>query len=225
MSKSAVQSSAQAARATPPSRSGATDGDNVDGRRARRDRNRERVVDALLGLYREGKLAPSISLVAKRSGVSHRSVFRYFEDLDQLCRVAMERHALSVSHLLEIDNPAHGSLGERIDALIRCRINLYEAAAPVARVTRMRAPLQPILEERLVADRRRLDSQVTQQFASELEALPKSERTSISTAVQVICSHDSLELMRHSQGLSADQTASVIRVALWRLLDPGRGVS
>jgi len=199
--------------------------DHVDGRRARRDRNRERVVDALLDLYREGELAPSISRVAERSGVSHRSVFRYFEDLDQLCRVAMDRHARSIAHLLEIEHPAQGSLSERIYALARCRVKLYEAVAPVARVTRMRAPLQPLLNEKLVADRRRLDRQVAQQFAPEFEALAPSQRILIASAAQVICSLDSLELMRYSQGLSVAQATAVLRTALCRLLDSGPGGS
>ncbi len=194
----------------------------VDGRRARRDANREKVVDAMLDLYREGELAPSISRVADRSGVSHRSVFRYFEDLDQLCRVAIERHAASVAHLVEIDELGHGTLRERIGALIRCRIELYETVAPVVRVTRMRAPLQPVLDERLVADRRRLDRQVAKQFAQEIDALPADERMAVSRAVQVMCSLDSMELMRHSQGLSRSETVAAITTALSRILGTDR---
>ncbi len=197
----------------------------IDGRRARRDANRERVVDAMLDLYREGEPAPSISRVARRSGLSYRSVFRYFEDLDQLCRVAIERHAASMVHLLEIENFRHGSLDDRIKALIRCRVELYEAVAPVARVIRMRAPLQPVLDERLEADRRRLDRQVAEQFAPEIDALGDEEQMAVSRGVQVLCSLDSMELMRHSQGLSRSETIVTLTAALSRILDADRNRS
>jgi len=190
----------------------------VDGRHARRDANRDKVVDALLDLYREGELAPSAAQVADRSGVSHRSVFRYFEDLDQLCRVSIERHAASVAHLIEIDGLGEGSLGERITVLIDARLELYDAVAPIVRVTRVRAPFQPLLEGRLAADRERLDRQVNEQFATELTSLAARERDAISRAIQTMCSLDSIELLRHSNRLSRSDTAVVLRTALTRLL-------
>ncbi len=196
----------------------------VDGRHARRDANRDKVVDALLDLFREGELAPSAAQVAERSGVSHRSVFRYFEDLDQLCRVSIERHAASVAHLLEIDDLGKGSLTERIDALIDTRLELYDAVAPIVRVTRVRAPFQPLLEERLAADRARLDRQVNEQFATELANLDPHERDAISRAIHTMCSLDSVELLRQSNQLSRADTAEVLRTALGRLLTPPRGI-
>jgi len=197
----------------------------VDGRHARRDANRDKVVDALLDLYREGELAPSAAQVADRSGVSHRSVFRYFEDLDELCRVSIERHAASVAHLLEIDGLGEGSLLERIDALIAARLELYGAVAPIVRVTRVRAPFQPLLEERLAADRHRLDRQVNEQFSTELLDLDSGERDAISRAIQTMCSLDSIELLRKSNKLSRPDTAHVLRTALTRLLSPPRGIA
>jgi len=190
---------------------------SVDGRRARRDRNREKVVDALLDLYREGQLAPAISTVADRSGVSNRSVFRYFEDLDQLCRVAIERHSASVAHLLEIDQPGEGSLAERIETIVANRSDLYEAVAPVARVTTMRAPLQPVLMGRLAADRERLDQQVAIQFGPELDAMPEPTRSSMAVAAQMLCSLDAFEMMRHHRGLSVAGARAVASDALSRL--------
>jgi len=190
---------------------------SVDGRRARRDRNREKVVDALLDLYREGQLAPAISVVAERSGVSHRSVFRYFEDLDQLCRVAIERQSASVAHLLEIDQPGEGTLAQRIESIVANRSDLYEAVAPVARVTTMRAPLQPVLMERLAADRALLDQQVAGQFSAELDSMPEPTRSSIAVAAQMMCSLDAFEMMRHHRGLSVTVTREVASDALSRL--------
>ena len=76
---------------------------SIDGRRARRDRNRETVVDAILSLYQEGNVSPSLDEIADRSGVSHRSVFRYFQDLEELYRVAIERHHAMLEPFLQFN--------------------------------------------------------------------------------------------------------------------------
>src|ERR1035438_5413311 len=65
--------------------------EGTDGRQLRRRRNRETVVDALLDLYRDGNLRPSTEEIAARSGLSPRSLFRYFDDVDDLTRTAI-RH-------------------------------------------------------------------------------------------------------------------------------------
>ena len=55
-----------------------TDATQTDGRTARRDRNREAVLDAALALFTAGELEPTAAAVAERSGVSLRSVYRYW---------------------------------------------------------------------------------------------------------------------------------------------------
>ena len=58
----------------------------VDGRTARRDRNRDAVLDAVIELFTEGHVGLVAADVAERSGVSLRSVYRYFDDLEALAR-------------------------------------------------------------------------------------------------------------------------------------------
>jgi len=191
----------------------------VDGRRARRDRNRERVVDALLALYAEGNIAPSIDLVAERSGVSHRSVFRYFEDLEELNRVAVERHFRAHQHLfdLHLDDGPIADLADRVAALVAHRVRLYEAVAPVARVGRMRAPRHKILATSLDIHRSNLRRQVLDQFSRELAALAEPESKALGAAAAALCSLETLESMRVDQKLSADQTSAALTHALTRL--------
>ena len=115
----------------------------VDGRRAWRDRNLGAVVDALLDLFTEGNLRPGADEIAARSGVSRRSVFRYFDDLDSLDRVAIERQIARVSHLIEVPGLGEGSVEDRVKRLSSQRVRLFEAILPVARVSRLRAPAAP----------------------------------------------------------------------------------
>src|SRR3546814_12280183 len=72
--------------ASPPDASATT-----DGRSLRRDRNRMAVIDAVLALYDSGNLAPSSDNIAERAGTSVRSVFRYFDDVDDMLRAALGR--------------------------------------------------------------------------------------------------------------------------------------
>ena len=53
-----------------------------DGRVVRGLRNREALVDAIITLNEEGVLRPSAAEIAERAGVSLRSVYRHFEDID-----------------------------------------------------------------------------------------------------------------------------------------------
>ena len=62
-----------------------------DGRRARRERNREAVLDALMELVKEGDDDPSVDDIAARAGVSYRSVYRYFDDRADLFDAATKR--------------------------------------------------------------------------------------------------------------------------------------
>jgi len=58
----------------------------VDGRSLRRERNRQDIVDALLGLIENGETEISAALIASKAGLSERSIFRYFDDVNDLYR-------------------------------------------------------------------------------------------------------------------------------------------
>ncbi|HEY4375946.1 MAG TPA: hypothetical protein VGM93_02265, partial [Acidimicrobiales bacterium] len=115
---------------------------STDGRRARPERGRRAVVDAMLELLDEGMIDPGAQPIAERAGVSVRSVFRYFEDLDALAAAAVERQIERVGHLYE--PPARdGSQVERVEAIVAQRRRLYEAIAPVRRHAMHRGYTQP----------------------------------------------------------------------------------
>ena len=55
-----------------------------DGRTARAERTREKVVDAVLELLDGGDVRPTAERIAKRAGVSERTVFQHFADREAL---------------------------------------------------------------------------------------------------------------------------------------------
>lgn len=189
-----------------------------DGRHARRDRNKYAVVDAYLALVREGNPRPSVAEVADRSGVSHRSVFRYFADKDQLARTAIERQVAFAMPLASLTVSPDAPLDERIDRFVARRLELFEAIGPVARLSRSLAAAQPVIDAELTATRTFFRSQVRHLFKRELEARPESERTHLLAALDVVASFEVSDLLRRDHDLSVEATAATWRWTLTRLL-------
>jgi len=182
----------------------------ADGRHARRDRNRLAVVDAMLTLYAEGNLDPSSDEIAERAGLSPRSLFRYFDDLDDLVRVAIARQHERLLPMAHLDLGA-APLAERVLRLVSQRLRLFEAIASVGVVSRVRAPFQPLIADELAISRSYLRHQVEQLFAPELVALAAHGATAVA-AIDVLTSFESLQLLRFDQQL----TASAVEAALVR---------
>jgi AcrR family transcriptional regulator len=186
-------------------------------------RNREAVVDALLELFRDGHLAPSSDEIAERAGLSPRSLFRYFDDIDDLCRTAISRQHERVSTATELIVAPEASLTERIAAVVEQRLRLFDAMGSVGQVLRIRAPFQPLVAAELSRARRLLRRQLTQTFATELTALSPAAATAAAAAADALCSFESYRLMRDDQGLSRATTEAVLVAALTRLLTPTGG--
>lgn len=100
-----------------------------DGRRKRSHASRQRIVDAVRALIREGQVAPSAEDVAARADVGLRTVFRHFEDMDSLYREVSAATFAEVAPLLAAPVPA-GSLDERLRATIEQRAAVFEAIMP-----------------------------------------------------------------------------------------------
>lgn len=186
----------------------------VDGRHASRDRNLNAVVDALLDLFAEGNLRPGAEEIATRSGVSRRSVFRYFDDLDALDRVAIDRQFARVGHLIEVPDLGQGDLPGRIERIIAQRIRLFDAVAPVARVSRLRAPFERVVAEELQNSRRVMRRQVERNFEPELSALLRAERTAVLNAAAAAVSFETYDLLRSGHAATSKQVADSMRCTL-----------
>jgi TetR/AcrR family transcriptional regulator, regulator of autoinduction and epiphytic fitness len=190
-----------------------------DGRSVRRARNRDAVVDAMLALHREGRLNPSSDEIAQRAGLSPRSLFRYFTDIDDLCRAAIARQQERITPLTAIDVAPEAPLVERIDALVRVRCRLFEETTGTATVARLRAPSQPLIADQLQQARTYFRQQVRRLFAAELAALGPAAPAALAAA-DVLASFESYQLLRRDQGLTIDDTAAALGRALTAVLAP-----
>jgi AcrR family transcriptional regulator len=192
----------------------------VDGRTARRDRNREAVLDAVINLFSDGNLRPTPDEVARRSGVSLRSVYRYADDSADLIRAAIDRHVERVAPLFEVDGVGEGPFEERIDRFLAARLNAYETVGSTARASRLAAPRSPLIAARLDWARARLRRQFEAHFAPEVAGLAPAGRAGVVAAGDALTQMESIDFFRHVRGFSRGETASLLDAALTALLRP-----
>jgi AcrR family transcriptional regulator len=189
-----------------------------DGRRARRDRNRTAVLDAVIELFSEGHLQPRPEDVAERSGVSLRSVYRYYSDRDQLRRAAMERHLEGVAPLFEPPGVGDGSLRTRIARFVDARLALHAAIAPAARAARLAMSSNEVVRARYEAAQDQLRRQTDQQFAPELAAMAPAQRSASALAIDVLVQIEGLDHLLDRHGLAPGEVRDHLCRALATLL-------
>lgn len=195
-----------------------TDPPVVDGRAARRDRNRTAVLDAAIELFGEDNLEPSPEQVAERSGVSLRSVYRYFEDRDELLRAAIDRRLETVLPLVHLPAIGEGPRSERIHALVTSRLRLYTEVGPTARASRRRALTNEVLRTSVERTHRTLREQVERHFEPELSALDGEQRDGISAAVDLLFQLEAMDHLTLVRGFTPDEVHQRLCVALAALL-------
>jgi AcrR family transcriptional regulator len=192
----------------------------TDGRLLRRQRNRDAVVESLLDLYAEGNLRPSTEEIAARSGLSPRSLFRYFDDVEDLTRTAMNRQLERALPLLPIDAGPEAELTVKVGALVDQRFRLFDLFGPAATISRLRSPFQPVLANQLTLHRKYLRSQVRKLFAPELAAMGEPVGFEILAAADIMASFESYQLLVEHRALEQGQAKSVMRRALEAILGP-----
>lgn len=191
----------------------------TDGRARRRVRSSEAVAQAALDVLREGDVQLTAQAVSERSGVSIRSVFRLFQDMDALHAVAIERQSEHVKGLI-VDLDANAPLADRIDALVANRAEIYEYIAPVRRHAIRMAPTSTPIREGLHQANRVFGRQVRQLFAADLQA-PQAPGT-LAEAVDAATSWETWDRLRSAQGLSVSKARQTMALMLHAILTGAR---
>jgi AcrR family transcriptional regulator len=186
---------------------------DVDGRRLRRTNNREAVLDALGELFAEGNYQPSTADVAERAGLSLRSLFRYFDDVDDLYRAAIERALDAARPLLDIGVGPDAPTVTKVEHVVGARTRLYDEIEPAARAARACAHRHEVVAAQIAESRSFLRHQLANLFAPELRG-----SSSKLAAIDVLLSFESYELLRQAQRLSRPKTAAALTDALVALV-------
>ncbi len=189
-----------------------------DGRRLRRSRNRETVVDALLALYSEGNLDPSAADVAERSGLSPRSLFRYFTDVDDLARAAIARQYARLQPLAVVALDRDAPLDVRVKSLAERRVSVFETVGKVGLVARLRAPFEPVIADQLKDIRTQLRTQIKDLFSEELRELGPTRGPVALAAIDSLCTFEVYHLWRGDQGLEMAEITALLTDSILAVL-------
>jgi AcrR family transcriptional regulator len=180
-----------------------------DGRRARGDANRARIIQAMVELVVAGDPDPNADAVAEKAGLSVRTVFRHFEDKDAIFHAIDDLLVAAYQPLLNAPYRSdHWKV--RLFELIerRCAINEAAAIFRISAVTeRYRSQFVAAKYRRLYAgEKRMLDRVLPPQLQT---------TTKVGRAILIACSFDTWRLLRQDEELSPAE----VEAAMWQLVE------
>jgi AcrR family transcriptional regulator len=179
------------------------------------------VVGAVLEIAREcppdAIYLPSAAEVAARAGVSERTVFRHFADLDALFVAAASR-IRPIQDAYIGPRPDAPDVADRIAELVRLRSKLFEEIAPVRRIAIYLSHTHPLLIEQLGQSYAAARAQVADVFARELSRLDAKSRLLMLDALDLAASWASWDSLRTVQGCSVYRARKVVTEVLTDLL-------
>ena len=188
-----------------------------DGRTVRAERTRRALVEALLALLDEGELRPTAERIARRAGVSERSLFQHFPDREQLFEaVALQQYERVRPTLRPID-PAL-PLSSRLDAFVAQRARLYELIKGVRRAALLWEPDSEAVSRWLSATRKAKAAEVARVFGAELADAAEDERGALRAALVSASAWTAWESYRFHQGLGVPRARAAMRATLAALL-------
>lgn len=176
-------------------------------------RTKAAIVDACLALVDEGDLRPTAPRVAERAGVSVRSVFQHFADLESLFEaVGDEAMKRLRTRILVIDTAA--PIGERIVTFVNHRSAFLEDLTPLRRSIAVNAWGSRSVNERMHRGHDLFREELTKAFGPEL-----GDDTQLADCVDAVLSWPTWDQMRTLIGLEEETSRGVLVRIVRSLLD------
>lgn len=176
----------------------------TDGRFQRSERSREAIVQAMIGLIGEGRIAPTAQEVAERAQVGVRTVFRHFSDMDTLFATMNDRLIEEVRAFF-VSEVQRGPLEVRVDALLRARFEMLERMAPYLRSAQRQRAASTFLK-------RQHDRNVREFRSDLMRRLPELEEAdpSIADGLELALSFEAWDRLRSDQRLGVQRTRDAL---------------
>ena len=169
-------------------------------------------------MFVEESMFPTIEQAATRSGLSLRSLYRYFADQGELVEAAIKRNQEQGAELARLSSIGEGPLDGRIEDFVTMRLRVYEAMGPVFRATTANAARHARVRDERARNRNLLREQFEAQFAPELGALRPADRDAVLSTGDVLTQLDSIDYLRRHRQLSVPEVHRALATALAALL-------
>ena len=186
----------------------------IDGRRARGQANRSKLVAAMIELVREGSIAPTAEQVAARAQVALRTVFRHFDDMESLYREIDTEVMQLIVPLINTPFTATSWQG-RLEESIQRRARLFETILPFRIATEALRHQSAFLQEK-----QQIIMQM--QHATLYKILPKAALEDAATlaALNLVLSVNAWQQLRMDQGLDTAAAEQAMQRAASALTAP-----
>jgi len=191
----------------------------LDRRRLRSERTKQRIVEAFLELLREGDPNPRVGEIAKRAGCAIRSIHERFVTVNELHGAAAEyamNQAIALAPLTNADADRH----TRINAQVRTRGGTCERTLPLWRLLLASQSVSPGLRDKVTLARRMIGLRLEAMYRPELATLSAVERRKLLVTLEALTDFESWGLMREHHGMSFDDACDIWIGAIDRLLPP-----
>jgi AcrR family transcriptional regulator len=191
-----------------PQPAGAGGEPRVDGRNLRAEQTRRKIVVATRALVQDMMALPKVADIALRAGVSVRSVFQHFQEVEMLFLVVFDEILAEAQETWQPVEPV-GPLAQRIEMLVARRAAVCERALPVRVSAVAIEPASPALVERAKVARALVRQHIERAFRPELDRLAPASRRQTLDALRAALDWDMWTNMRRFHGLSAEDAQGV----------------
>lgn len=190
-----------------------SDARKPDGRRERSAASRRRILAAMVDLIESGQPAPTAETVAARAGVSLRTVFRHFEEMENLhleiAALVFER----VRHILERPFETREWPQSLVESVAR-RAEFFEIMAPF----KTAIDVHRHRSRAISAQHRRITVMSRDLLAAALPADLLADRPTFEL-LSLLLSLESWQRLREQQGMSVAEAQEAVLKGARRLAD------
>ncbi len=187
----------------------------VDGRSARSERTRRAIVAAHLALINEGDLKPTGERIAERAGVSLRTLWTNFKDMETLFAASGELVKERQDTLYRRIEP-NLRLADRVDEFCAQRVEVLEMLAPSARASSLREPFSAQLRVNRAGNIARVRRQIEEVFEPELAEVDGREQ--LVNALTVASTWSAWSMMRDTLSMPIDDAKAIMHRTVTALL-------
>ena len=168
-------------------------------------------------LHAEGDLRPTAPRVAERAGVSLRTVWQQFADMEALLVEANRRDDEILRSLMEPIDPEQ-PLAARVAAFTGQRARILEQMTPSWRAARLHGPFSAELTRNKVRTLAVARADLEAVFAPELTALAGTKRRQLIDGLHAVSIWSFWESLRTELNLDPGQAGELLRATFTALL-------
>ena len=176
-------------------------------------------MDAYIALLRERPEIPTAAQIAARAGLSTRSIFERFDDLQTLSLATVD-YAFTLGEAEAVARNVDGDRAARLRSHVETRANTCERWLPLWRVVVANQAKLGELQDRIRFIRHAVVKRMELMYRPELSTLGDGERREMLIALEALIDFESWGRMREGHGLSVEEASAVWTRMIDRILPP-----